>query len=403
MDFALTEEQRDLQRLCREFARNEIEPWVREHRDAEWAGTAEERFPRPVWEAADEVGLRVMHVPERYGGDDYAPGVLAQCLMFEELATADVSIVAALANGWKLPKLLQKFPQSVQEEWFPRLVDDPTFSMAQALTEPRGASDRWLGVNDPEATLDTTAERDGEEWVIDGTKQFITGGYHADLYFVYLNTDPSAGMFDGTSLVLVPREADGVEVVRENETVGHRLDANGEIRFDGARVPEEYLIFHDSALTEIGSVFTGFRTKTAAKLLGPGRAAFSAAVDYARDRVQGGSAIADHQMIQRRLADMAVALETARTAVWRAAAAWDAGDEAAARLGLIARIHAAEAAFAVAENAVEVHGGAGSMREQGVERYLRDAATGRHLFGTQDVQRLNLVEAVLERREPGTP
>jgi alkylation response protein AidB-like acyl-CoA dehydrogenase len=403
MDFELTAEQEDLQRLCRRFAREEIDPHVREHAETEWAGDPEERFPVELWERFEEVGLRAMNVPERYGGDDFSPGVLTQCLLFEELATPDIAIITAISNNWKLPKLLKKLPESVQDEWFPRLLEDPSFSMAQALTEPRGASDRWLPHDDPDVTLDTTAERDGDEWIIDGTKRFITGGYHADLYFTYVNTDPSVGMLDGTSLFLVPRDRPGVEVVRENETVGHRWDCNGEIHFSSVRVPEEHLIFRDSALSDIGDVFEGFRTKTAAKILGAGRGALEEALEYAKSREQGGGPIVDHQIIKDRIAQMGVELESARSTIWRAAAAADAERNNATRLGIIARLHAADAAFDIARHAVEIHGGTGSMRAARVERYLRDATTSLHLFGTQDIHKLKLADAIAERSDPGTP
>ena len=136
MDFDLTAEQRDIQKLCRQFAENEIEPFVVENLDTMWEGTQEERFPREIFEKADEVGLRLLNVPEEYGGDGFEPDVLTQCIMFEELCTPDYSIASSMGINWKLCKALQNYPEHIQERYFPRIVEDPHFMMAHALTEP---------------------------------------------------------------------------------------------------------------------------------------------------------------------------------------------------------------------------------------------------------------------------
>ena len=403
MDFDLTPEQRDLQRACRQFAREEIAPYVRENLDLEWEGSAEERFPTEVWEVAHEVGLHVLNVPEEFGGDGFEPDVFTQVVMLEELATGDHAIANGLSTNWKLCRLLQEFPEHLQAEWFPRIVEEPTFAMAHALSEPKGASDRWLPYNEPDGNMDTTAVEDGDEWVLNGTKHFVTNGYEADIIFAYANTDDSKGMLDGTSgPFLVPRETDGVEIVRENQTMGMRFDSNAEIHFSDARVPDDHLLIRDTALRDVGRVFTGGRVKVAARILGTGRAAFEQAMEYAQDRIQGGKPIVEHQMIQKKLAHMSINLESARSTVWRAAEAADRGRDNANRLGIIARHYAAEATWDIARDAMEVHGGAGSMRAQGVERLVRDAATNLHLHGTQDIHEIKLVNELTGKGDPGT-
>ena len=403
MDFGLTQEQRDIQRMCREFAEKEIEPYVREHLDVEWEGTPEERFPAEVYEVADEVGLRVIGVPSEYGGDDWHPDVVTEVLMVEELAAGDHGIASAMHVNWKLCNLLRQYPEHLQAEWFPRIVEDPTFMMTHCLTEPKGASDRWLPYNEPDGNMNTVAEKDGDEWVIDGTKQFVTNSYEANLYFVYANTDPSKGMLDGTSgPFLVPGDTPGVTVARENQTIGHRFNSNSEFHFDDVRVPEDHLLIRDTALRDVGQYFRGGRVKVAAGILGTARAASEAGLEYAQDRVQGGKPIVEHQMIQRRIAEMATQLETARTIVWRAAEAADAGRDDANELAIIAKLFAADACMEIAQHCVEIHGGAGSMRPQGVERLMRDAVTNLHLHGTQDVHQIKLVNAIVGEGDPGT-
>lgn len=402
MDFDLTPEQRDLQRLCRQFADEVIEPYVMENRDLEWEGTQAERFPTEVWKAADEVGLRYMNVPEKYGGDDFIPDVLTQAVILEELSTADQAIAVGFHQLWKGCKLLREYPPSVQEEWFSRIVEEPTFVMAHLHTEPRGASDRWLPYNEPEANLDTTAVQDGDEWVINGQKIFASNSYEADLYTISVNTNPSVGIMDGTSALIVPRDAPGLEIGQIHESMGHRFMGQAEVLLNDVRVPEEYLLIRDTALRELGKIFVGGRVKAAAPIIGTGRGAYEAALRYAQERVQGGVPIAQHQMVKNRLAEMAVELETARTIVWRAAEAADRGRQEANRLAILARIHAAEATFDIARNAMEIHGGAGVMRAQGVERYMRDAATSLHLHGTQDIHKLKLANIDLGEGDPGT-
>lgn len=403
MVFDLTAEQRDMQKLCREFAEEEIKPYVKENRNLEWEGSQDERFPAEVWELAHEIGLHLLNVPREYGGEELDPGVLTQALMLEELATGDHSIANGISTNWKLATLLRQFPKRLQDEWFPKMVDDPYFAMAHALTEPKGASDRWLPYNEPEGNMNTTAEKDGDEWVINGTKQFITNGWEADIIFVYANSSPDEGMLDGTSgPFLVPTETDGVEINRVNETMGHRFDSNAEMYFNDVRVPKDHLLIEDTALRDVGQYFTGGRVKIAARILGTGRRAFEMALEYAQDRVQGGKPIVEHQMVQNRIAEMSTNLETARSTIWRAAASADAGRDNANRLGIVARLHAADAVLDIAEDAVEIHGGAGSMRAQGIEKLMRDAVVNMHLHGTQDIHKIKLVNELTGKGDPGT-
>jgi len=403
MDFDLSPEQRDLQKMCRQFTEKEIKPYVQENGETEWYGTQDDRFPYEVWDVAHENGLHLMNVPLEYGGEELDPDVRTQVIMLEELAAGDHSIANGISTNWKLAGLLRQYPKHLQDEWFPKMVDDPYFAMAHALTEPKGASDRWLPYNEPDGNMNTTAEKDGEEWIINGTKQFITNGWEADIIFVYANSDDSKGMLDGTSgPFLVPTETDGVEVSRVNETVGHRFASNAEMHFSDVRVHEDNLLVENTALRDMGTIFKGGRVKVAARILGTGVAAVNAAFEYAQDRVQGGVPIVEHQMVQSRLADMATDLETARTMIWRAAEAADAGRDDANRLGIVARIHAADAVLSIAENCVEIHGGAGSMRAQGVERLMRDAVTNMHLHGTQDIHKIKLVNELTGKGDPGT-
>jgi alkylation response protein AidB-like acyl-CoA dehydrogenase len=400
MDFDLTQEQRDLQRLCRQFAEQEIRPYVEEHRVTEWEGTQDDRFPYAVWDVAHENGLHLMTVPEEYGGEGFDPDVRTQAIMLEELATGDHSIANGISTNWKLATLLRQFPEPLQDEWLPKMVDDPYFAMAHALTEPRGASDRWLPYNEPDGNMNTTAVKDGDEWVINGTKQFVTNGWEADIIFTYANSDPEQGILDGTSgPFLVPRETPGVEVSRVNETVGHRFASNAEMHFDDVRVPDDHLLIEDTALRDVGTVFSGGRVKVAARILGTGRAAFEAAFEYAHERVQGGTEIINHQAIGHDFAEMAIELQSARALMWTAARAIEHGAYTP-DLGPKVKVQTAEVAFDVAKRSLEKFGGLGIMMDYPAQKYLRDTAQYFHAGCGQEVLKEEIVGALRDRYAP---
>jgi alkylation response protein AidB-like acyl-CoA dehydrogenase len=175
-------------------------------------------------------------VPEAFGGVELEPAAEVQtfAVIAEEIARGDSGLADKLVQNWKVAVLLRNLaPRSLQEKWFARLVAEPGFLLAHCLTEPRGASDRWLPYNVPEAAMQTRAVLDGEHWVINGRKQFISNGYDAGLFVVYANTEPKVGMLQGTSSFLVPRDTKGLTIARCNETIGCRFMNNGELVFEG--------------------------------------------------------------------------------------------------------------------------------------------------------------------------
>jgi alkylation response protein AidB-like acyl-CoA dehydrogenase len=179
-----------------------------------------------------ESALGTLGVPEEFGGValDPAHEVQTFALISEEIARGDSGLSDKLVQIWKVSVLLRNVaPRHLQEFWFPRLVKDPGFLLAHCLTEPRGASDRWLPYNAPEAAMQTRAVLKGDEWVINGRKQFISNGYDASLFVVYANTNPKVGMLQGTSSFLVPRGTKGLTIQRCNETLGGRFMNNGEM------------------------------------------------------------------------------------------------------------------------------------------------------------------------------
>jgi alkylation response protein AidB-like acyl-CoA dehydrogenase len=262
------------------------------------------------------------------------------------------------------------------------------------LTEPRGASDRWLPYNVPEAAMQTRAvQRDGQ-WVINGRKQFISNGYDAGLYVVYANTNPAVGMLQGTSSFLVPRDTGGLTVARCNETLGCRFMNNGEIVFEDCRVGADHLLVEGDALGKAGVYFRPGKIIQAAKNLGVGVRAFEVTADYVQSYVQGGRILIKHQAVALRLADMATRIEAVRALLGRAARAVDDDAPDADTLCNMAKVYASEEILKVVQHAVELHGGNGMMLDFGVEKLFRDAAIFLHMDATVDISKMKIVKSM---------
>ncbi|MBI4204701.1 MAG: acyl-CoA dehydrogenase family protein, partial [Betaproteobacteria bacterium] len=196
----LPEETRMMRDVTRKFVNEHVIPFTRQNWQQEWKMTPEDRLPRKILEVADEIGIRTLGVPEEFGGTPLDPKTEVQtfAVISEEISRGDCGLSDKMVQIWKVSVLLRNVaPRHLQELWFPRVVEDPTFLLAHCLTEPRGASDRWLPYNVPEASMQTKAVLKGDRWVINGRKQFISNGYDAKLYVVYANTNPKVGMLQG--------------------------------------------------------------------------------------------------------------------------------------------------------------------------------------------------------------
>lgn len=397
IDRRLSEEQRLMRQSCRAFVNDNVIPFIRANWRREWLMEPEERLPRSVLEAADRIGIRTLGVPEEFGGVelDAAAEVQTFAIIAEEIARGDSGLADKLVQNWKVSVLLRNLaPRHLQQHWFPRLVGDPSFLLAHCLTEPRGASDRWLPYNVPEAAMETKAVLDGNEWVIEGRKQFISNGYDASLYAVYANTRPGVGMLQGTSSFLVPRDTPGLTVTRCNETMGGRFMNNGEIVFENCRVPRDHLLAEGDALGKAAVYFRPGKIIQAAKNLGVGVAAFERTSEYAQNYVQGGRVLIKHQAVALRLADMATKLSAVRALLREAACAVDEGAAEADALCNMVKLFASEEIFEVCKHAMEIHGGNGVMLDFGIEKLLRDAAIFLHMDASADISRFKIVKAL---------
>ena len=393
----LSEEQKMMRESCRAFVDDFVTPFIRKNWQREWLMDPDARLPPEILEQADKIGIRALAVPEEYGGIqlDAASEVQSFAIIAEEIGRGDSGLADKLVQNWKVSVLLRKFaPKHLQEKWFPRLVGDPRFLLAHCLTEPRGASDRWLPYNVPEAAMHTKAVPDGDHWVINGRKQFISNGYDASLFVVYANTNPKVGMMQGTSSFLVPRGTKGLTIARCNETIGCRFMNNGELVFEDMRVPKDHLLVQGDALGKAGIYFRPGKIIQAAKNLGVGMAAYERTAEYVQSYVQGGRILIKHQAVALRLADMATRLSAVRALVREAARAVDEGGADADALCNMSKVFASEEIMKVAQHAMELHGGNGAMLDFGIEKLFRDASIFLHMDATADISRLKIVKSM---------
>jgi len=396
----LSEEQKMMRESCRAFVDDFVTPFIRRNWQREWLMDPDARLPAEILRQADRIGVRTLGVPEAFGGVQLDPATEVQsfAVVAEEIARGDSGLADKLVQNWKVSVLLRNLaPRHLQERWFSRLTSDAGFLLAHCLTEPRGASDRWLPYNVPEAAMHTRAVLEGEHWVINGRKQFISNGYDAGLFVVYANTDPGVGMLQGTSSFLVPRDAEGLSVARCNETIGCRFMNNGELVFENLRVPCDHLLAEGDALRKAGVYFRPGKIIQAAKNLGVGMAAYERTAEYVQSYVQGGRILIKHQAVALRLADMATRLTAVRALVREAARAVDEGAADADALCNMAKVFASEEVMKVAQHAMELHGGNGAMLDFGIEKLFRDASIFLHMDATADISRFKIVKSMFPR------
>jgi hypothetical protein len=393
----LSEEQIMMRDACRAFVNDFVTPFVRKNWQREWDMNPDNRLPPEIMEQAHRIGIRTLGIPEEFGGTPVDPKTEVQtfAMISEEISRGDCGLADKLVQIWKTSVLLRNIlPQHLKELWFPRIVNDPSFLISHCLTEPRGASDRWLPYDVPEAMMQTKAVKKGDRWVINGRKQFISNGYDSKLYVVYATTTPGAGMTKGTSSFLLPRGTKGFTIARCNETLGGRYMKNGELVFEVCEVPEDHLLVKDSALTKAGIYFRPGKIIQSSKNLGIGVAAFERTAEYVQNYTQGGRPLIKHQAVAMRLADMATKICAVRALQNAAAVAVDENAADADALCNMAKMFASEEIFKVCQHAVELHGGNGIMLDFGIEKLFRDASVFLHMDATVDISKFKIIKSM---------
>jgi acyl-CoA dehydrogenase len=383
VSFALSDEQKALRALAHEFAEKEIRPRAAEYDD-------QQTHAADVIAKAHEVGLMNLCVPEEYGG----PGLTLfdWALVIEELNWGCSGMGTALmANGLGSGPVIVAGSDEQKSRWLPPLMEEPLLC-SFALTEPNAGSDV--------SGIETTAIRHGDEYVLNGSKMFITNASHAAWYVVFASTDKSKG-HRGLSAFVVPRETDGVVVEKHLDKMGQRSTDTAAVAFQDVKVPVENRLGEESDGFKIAMrTLDGTRPGTAIAAVGVARAAFEYACDYSKTRVQFGQPIAMNQGINFLIADMATKIEAARLLCWQAAWMLDSGYGRKATLySSMAKRFAADTCMEVTTDAVQVFGGYGYIKEYPVEKLMRDAKLYQIYEGTSQIQRLVIARDILLPRE----
>ena len=377
MDFELTSEQREIQGLARDFARERIEPhaaaWDREH-----------HFPRPLFTQLAELGLMGTCVPEEYGGA--GADFLSYVLVLEELSRADAGVgvtVAVHTSAATLPILA--FGTDEQKSRFvPPLARGEQLG-AFALTEAEAGSDA--------GALRTRADSDGDGWTIDGAKQWITNGRYAGTFLFFARTDPQTETARGISAFIL--DAEHVRVTRDEKKLGLNSSVTNDLVVEGAKVGRDRLLHEENRGFRVAmTTLDGGRIGIAAQALGIAQAAYDVARDYALQRRAFGHRIADFQAIQQKLADMSMEIDAARLLIYRAAWLKQQGRRHTEE-GAKAKLFASEMARRQTGEAIQILGGYGYTKEFPVERYYRDAKITEIYEGTSEIQRLVIARSIL--------
>ncbi len=373
----LTDDQAMTRDAVRAFVRNEIAPHA-----ARW--DRESTFPAEALRGLAALGCYGIAVPERWDGAGLDYRSLA--LVIEEIAAGDGATSTVVSvNNCPVCSILMAWGSDAQKEQWLRPLASGRMLGAFCLTEPQVGSDA--------SGLRTTAARDGDRWVLNGVKQFITSGKHGDVAIVMAVTDRAAGK-RGISAFIVPTAAPGYVVARLEEKTGQHASDTAQIVFEDCRVPAANLIGEEGQGYRIAlSGLEGGRIGIASQSVGMARAAFEAALAYAKERVAFGQPIFEHQAVSFRLADMATRIEAARQLVRHAAALKDAG-RPCLKEAAMAKLFASEMAEKVCSDAIQIHGGYGYVADYPVERIWRDVRVCQIYEGTSDIQRILIGRAL---------
>ncbi len=372
MDFELTKEQELIARSVAEFADKEVAPKVAAYDEAE-------EFPRDLVDKMYDLGLMGMMVPPEYGGG--GTDTVSYALAMEEINRVDASlgVIMSVNNSLVCDPILRFGTEAQKEFYLPKFAQGPWLG-AYALTEPWSGSDA--------GAMRATAVREGDEWVLNGQKIFVTNGWHADALVTYAKTDPEAPRSQGISAFIVPADAPGLQKVRKEKKLGIRASDTAALAFEDLRIPKENLLGdRDHGFRVALATLDGGRIGIASQALGIARGSFEAARDYAQEREQFDKPIAEFQAIRFKLADMATEIDAARLLIHHAADLRDRGENYT-KAASMAKLFASDLAVRASREAIQIFGGYGYLRDYPVEKRYRDAKVTELYEGTSEIQRL---------------
>ena len=379
MDYLLTEEQIMLRDLCREVAEEKIKPVAAKY-------DREEKFPWEIVKILAQSDLCGVYIPEEYGG--MGGGILELCITAEELSRGCAGIALSFAGtALGTDPILLFGNEDQKKKYLPDIASGKKLA-AYGITEPAAGSDV--------SAMQTTARKEGDYYVLNGTKHFITNGGEAEIYTIVAMTDKSKGT-RGASVFIVEKDTPGFTFGKKEEKLGIRASSTRELIFTDCRVPKENLLGREGQGFLIAMrTFDMSRPGIGAQAVGIAQGAFDAALKYATERVQFGKSIASFQGLQFMLADMATQIEAARALVYAAARQIDAGVKDVTMQSSMAKMFASDVAMQVTTDAVQIFGGYGNINEYPVEKFMRDAKITQIYEGTNQIQRsiiaLNLIK-----------
>lgn len=380
MDFKMNTEQNSIQKAAREFATGEF--------DKEIALELERThtFPSKIWKKACQLGFIGIHFPEKYGGQEY--GIFENVLVVEAFCRQDSGIGVAISLADFASEIILRFGNEEQKEKYLIPVTEGKAISSGGFTEPDHGSDITL--------MNTTAIKQGDEYVINGVKTFITNGTISDFVMVLCQTNEDAKpTYRGQSVIIVETGTPGYTTADVGEKMGIKMTSTGELSFNNVRVPASNLVGEENkGFYQVLEFFDESRVEIAAQALGIAQGAFDRALDYTKKRTQFGKKLAQFQVTQHKLADMAAKLELARLIVYKAAWNYDQG-KIDPKLTSIAKMYAARVAVEVTNEAVQLLGGYGYMLEYEVERFYRDARITEIYEGTREIQKNTIASALL--------
>lgn len=375
LDFTLSEEQKMARDNTHEFAEKEIRPKALEYDE-------KEEFPWEIVKKANEAGLLHFNIPEEYGGPGVADPIM-HYVMAEELAWGDGGIgVSITGAGLGSAPVAAIGTEEQKKKWLPRVVGPEPKLSAICITEPGAGSDV--------ASISTTAKKVGNEYIINGTKQFVTNGGLAEFYTVFATSDKSLG-YRGINAFIIDGHTPGVTLSKVEKKMGLRASQTAQVVFEDVKVPKEDLLAGEEGggFYAAMNFFNTTRPAVGAMATGIARNAFEIALQYAKDRVQFGKPIIKHQAVGFMLADMATKIETARLLIYKAGWKLMQGQPDPG-LSSMAKFYPSDMSVEVCLDAIQILGGYGYIREYGVEKCLRDAKVTQIFEGTNQIQRFVL-------------
>jgi len=337
-----------------------------------------ECFPWDLLRKASKLGLRTLSIPQEYGGGGVNE-LLSHIIVMEELGAGDNGFASCIRSVVGLSSVMDVLCNRQQKgEFFPKIAKDDTFLIAHGVTEPNAGTDNELMADVPGAAMQSFAERKGDEYVINGTKHFISNGGIAKLYLVHARSDRKLPLNQCRSVFLVPSDSPGFSIGKFHNKLGRRLLMNAELIFDEMRVPARYLVGNEGEAAKVLKLVPFMRFLISACTIGTLRACYEAAIDHARIRVQGGKPIVRHQLIAAELSEMRVRIEAARMLLYRQAWCWQNKYDYDPKLSILVKTFIDQVGGHIVFQMNDILGGSGSDKEMITEKYIRDLFTAFH-------------------------